>query len=79
MAVAREGAISFGWCTYLCNLYVAAERVGISFNQLHKECMGRIRYKKSCPACKLMRVSKDDIVKGYEYEKNKYIVIKRKS
>ncbi|HOA31429.1 MAG TPA: Ku protein [Clostridia bacterium] len=75
MAVAHKGAISFGLVHIPVNLYVAAERTGITFNQLHKECMGRIRYKKSCPTCNLDEVSKDDVVKGYEYEKNKYIVI----
>lgn len=75
MAVAHKGAISFGLVHIPVNLYVAAERSGITFNQLHKKCMGRIKYKKSCPTCDLDEVSNDDIVKGYEYEKNKYIVM----
>lgn len=37
--------------------------------------MGRIKYKKSCPKCQIDEVSADEIVKGYEYEKDRYIVM----
>lgn len=37
--------------------------------------MGRIRYKKTCPSCGIDEVSADDIVKGYEYQKDKYVVM----
>lgn len=45
----------------------------ISLNQLHEECHSRIRYKKTCPIHG--EVSNDEIVSGYEYAKDQYVVI----
>ena len=47
-----------------------------SFNQLHENCLHRISYVKYCPHCK-KNIKEKDIVKGYEYEKDKYIVFKK--
>lgn len=47
-----------------------------SFNQLHEKCLHRISYVKYCPHCK-KNIKEKDIVKGYEYEKDKYIVFKK--
>ncbi len=44
-----------------------------SFNQLHKKCNQRINYIKYCPKCKI-KIKEADIVKGYEYETDKYII-----
>jgi DNA end-binding protein Ku len=46
----------------------------ISFNQLHKEDFGRVRYEKRCKKCN-EPLSTGDIVKGYEYEPDQYVVI----
>jgi DNA end-binding protein Ku len=46
----------------------------ISFNQLHGECNTRIRQKKWCPTCD-REVPNSELVKGYEYEKGKYVVL----
>lgn len=46
----------------------------VSFNQLHRECRGRINQKKWCATCQ-MEVTNDAIVKGYEFEKGKYALI----
>jgi DNA end-binding protein Ku len=45
----------------------------IRLNQLHAECNSRIQYKKTCPAHG--EVGNDEIVKGYEYAKDQYVVI----
>lgn len=47
-----------------------------SFNQLHEKCNSRINYIKYCPTCK-MKVKEQEIIKGYEYENNKYIVFNK--
>lgn len=47
-----------------------------SFNQLHEKCQSRINYIKYCPTCKV-KLKEQDIIKGYEYEKNKYIVFNK--
>ena len=46
----------------------------ISFNQLHGECQTRIQQKKWCPHCD-REVPNTDLVKGYEFEKGRYVVI----
>ena len=46
----------------------------ISFNQLHKACLGRIQQKRWCPACET-EVPNTDIVKGYEFEKGRYVLM----
>jgi DNA end-binding protein Ku len=46
----------------------------ISFNQLHAECQSRINYKKWCAKCS-REVTQAEIVKGYEFEKSRFVVI----
>jgi len=46
----------------------------ISFNQLHRECRTRIQQKKWCPTCE-KEVATADVVKGYEFEKGRYVVM----
>ena len=46
----------------------------ISFNQLHAECQTRIQQKKWCPHCE-REVTNAEIVKGYEFEKGRYVVM----
>ena len=46
----------------------------ISFNQLHAECQTRIQQKRWCPHCE-REVAHADIVKGYEFEKGRYVVV----
>lgn len=47
-----------------------------SFNQLHDKCLNRIKYIKYCPFCK-HDVKEENIIKGYEYEKDNYLVFKK--
>src|SRR5437879_13131923 len=44
----------------------------LSFNQLHAECLTRIQQKRWCPKCDC-EVPNTDIVKGYEFEKGRYV------
>ena len=46
----------------------------ISFNQLHVECQTRIQQKRWCPTCQ-KDVPNTDIVKGYEFEKGRWVVV----
>src|SRR5215467_2354130 len=46
----------------------------LSFNQLHRECRTRIQQKRWCPTCEV-EVPNTDLVKGYEFEKGKYVVL----
>jgi DNA end-binding protein Ku len=46
----------------------------ISFNQLHGECRTRIQQKRWCPHCN-REVPNSEIVKGYEVERGRYVVL----
>jgi DNA end-binding protein Ku len=55
----------------LYNAVTSTSRV--SLNQLHKNCNLRLRQQMVCP--EHGAVGKDEIVKGYQFEKDKYVVI----
>jgi DNA end-binding protein Ku len=69
-----KGAISFGLVTIPVAVYPATEEKTLRFNQLHDEDMGRIRMKRVCEKDGEI-VEFDHIVKGYEYEKDRYVVM----
>jgi DNA end-binding protein Ku len=46
----------------------------LSFNQLHAECETRIQQKRWCPHCE-REVPNTDIVKGFEFEKGRYVIV----
>jgi DNA end-binding protein Ku len=69
-----KGAISFGLVSIPVRLYPATEEKGLKFNQLHDEDHGRIKYQRVC-AIDGEEVPFEHIVKGYEYEKDKYVVL----
>lgn len=55
-------------------MYPAARSEALSFNQIHKVCNTRIKYDKRCPTCD-RSVKSDEIVKGYEYGKEQYVIM----
>ena len=56
-------------------VFPATESSGtISFNQLHGECQTRIQQKRWCPHCS-REVPNSEIVKGYEFDKGRYVVL----
>jgi DNA end-binding protein Ku len=56
-------------------VFPATESSGsISFNQLHAECQTRIQQKKWCPHC-AREVPNTEIVKGFEFEKGRYVIM----
>ena len=74
MAVSHRGAISFGMVHIPIGLYTATQDNDIHFNQLCKEDGSRIKYKKVCASCG-KEIGSGDIVKGFEYEPNKYVTL----
>lgn len=69
-----KGAISFGLVNIPVKLFPATENKTVKFNYLHKECNSPINYKKVCPVCN-REVSSDEIVRGFEYEKGRFIIL----
>ncbi len=69
-----KGAISFGLVTIPVKVYGATEEKTLKFNQLHGPDGGRIRYKRVC-SIDGEEVPYQEIVKGYEYEKDHYVTL----
>jgi len=69
-----KGAISFGLVTIPVAVYPATEEKTLRFNQLHEEDGGRIRMKRTC-SIDGEEVTFEHIVKGYEVEKDRYVVL----
>jgi DNA end-binding protein Ku len=67
-----SGAISFGLVSIPVNLYLATSSESPSFNLLHSKCGNRIKQQRLCPVCNEV-VERQDLVKGYEIEKNQYV------
>lgn len=69
-----KGSISFGLVNIPVKLHTATENKDIKLRQLHKECHTPISYQKVCEGCK-KEVKSEDIVKAYEYSKNKFVIL----
>ena len=72
MPVTHKSAISVGLLYIPVGLYMTTRDADISFHQLCKDSKERIRYKKYCPSCD-KEIKNEDIIKGYEYERGKYV------
>jgi DNA end-binding protein Ku len=68
-----KGFLSFGLISIPIRLSPAARTERISFNQLHKVCHTRLKQPLFCPTCNRM-VERSEIEKGYEYEKDQYLL-----
>jgi DNA end-binding protein Ku len=68
-----KGYLSFGLISIPIRLFSAARGERVSLNQLHKPCHSRIKMPLFCPTCNRM-VERTEIVKGYEYEKDQYVL-----
>jgi len=72
-----KGHIRFSLVTIPIQVFNAINSgSNISFNQLHKKDMGRVSYRKVCRSCD-EELSKKDIVKGYEYTDDQYVVLEK--
>jgi DNA end-binding protein Ku len=70
-----KGAISFGLVTIPVSLYPATRREELKFRMLRKSDHSPINYKRVAEADG-KEVPWDQIVKGYEYEKDRYVILK---
>lgn len=68
-----KGHITFGLISIPVRMFAAARSERISFNQLHKVCHSRLKQPLFCPVCN-RNVERSEIVKGYEYEKDQYVL-----
>jgi len=70
-----KGAITFGLVSIPVSLYPATRREELKFRMLRKSDMSPINFKRVAEADG-KEVPWNEIVKGYEYEKDKFVVIK---
>jgi DNA end-binding protein Ku len=69
-----KGSISFGLVYIPIAVYPATREEKLSFRQLRKRDLSPIKYKKVAEA-DMKEVPADEIVKGFEYERGRYIVL----
>src|SRR5260370_21950334 len=69
-----KGHLTFGLLSLPVRLYSAARSETVSFNQLHKSDHSRVKQVLYCQA-EDKPIQRSEIVKGYEYEKDKYVVV----
>jgi DNA end-binding protein Ku len=69
-----KGHLTFGLVSFPVKLFTAARSESISFNQLHKDDHSRIKQVIYCQA-EDKAIARSEIVKGFEYEKDKYVVV----
>jgi DNA end-binding protein Ku len=69
-----KGAITFGMISIPVKLYGATESKDLAFNMLHKPDKSRLKQKRWCPV-EDREVFQDEIVRAYEYSKDRYIEI----
>lgn len=69
-----KGHLTFGLVSFPIRLFSAARSETISFNLLHKEDHSRIKQITFCQA-EDKPVPRSDLVKGYEYEKDHYVIV----
>jgi DNA end-binding protein Ku len=70
-----KGSISFGLVYIPISVYPATREEKLSFRQLRVSDLSPIRYKKVADA-DMKEVSADQIVKGFEYERGQYVILK---
>lgn len=74
MAYSYKGAITFGLVYIPITLTNSIRENDIGFNLIDKKTMSRVKYKKTCVDCENKEVKNENIVKGYQYEKDKYVI-----
>lgn len=73
MAHSYKSAIGFGLVYIPITLHNTIKNNDIGFNMLDKKTKSRVQYKKTCVDCNDRIVKNDDIIKGYEIDKDTYI------
>src|SRR6201982_3415611 len=69
-----SGYLTFGLISMPVRLFSGARSSGISFNMLHRPDHQRVKQQYICPAENKV-VERSEIVKGYEFRKDEYIII----
>ncbi len=72
-----KGHLRFSLVTIPIRVYNAVDTAeSIHFNQIHRDDNGRVGYDKRCKKCNEI-LDMNDIVKGYEYEPDMYVIFEK--
>ena len=75
MRPTATATISFGMVSIPVKLFSATEsKASISFNMLHEKCRGRVKQQYICERDEGVVVPRTEMVKGYEFAKEQYVV-----
>src|SRR6202142_3121071 len=69
-----SGYLTLGLISMPIRLFSGARSSGVSFNMLHRDDLQRVKQQYYCPADNRV-VERSEIVKGFEYRKDEYVVI----
>jgi DNA end-binding protein Ku len=69
-----SGYLTFGLISMPVRLFSGARSSGISFHMLHRDDLQRVKQQLYCPADNRV-IDRSEIVKGYEYRKDEYVVV----
>src|SRR5881628_2434043 len=69
-----SGYLTFGLISMPVRLFSGARSSGISFHMLHRDDLTRIKQQLYCPSDNRV-VERSEIVKGYEFRKDEYVVV----
>jgi len=68
--------ISFGLVSVPVQIFSSSEsKASVSFNMLHKKCGSRVKQQYICPKDNDEVVARDEMVKGYEFAKDQYVIL----
>ncbi len=73
-ATVWKGYVSFGLISVPVRLFTAARYSHISFHEVHRECGTRVRQQLYCPHDERV-VARDEVVKGIEVAKGKWVFV----
>jgi DNA end-binding protein Ku len=73
-ATVWKGYLSFGLVSFPVRLFAAARPESVHFHLLHKKDLSRVKEVMYC-AAEDKPLDRSEIVKGYEYDKNEYVVV----
>ena len=69
-----SGYLTFGLISMPVRLFSGARSSGISFHMLHRDDLQRVKQQLYCPVDNRV-VERSEIVKGYEFRKDEYVVV----
>jgi len=69
-----SGYLTFGLISMPVRLFSGARSSSISFHMLHRDDLSRVKQQLYCPVDNRV-IGRDEVVKGYEYRKDEYVVI----